>query len=77
MTIFGKKINVCKMCEASAGDDPHTYKSGERVLAICDDCYEAISSICNDIIEKRLKEIKKSVKKTTVKKTTKKKKSSK
>ena len=74
MPIFAKKINVCKMCESSAGDNPYTFKSGEKICCLCDDCRAAIESLCKDIIKKELKEAKK---KTTKKKTNTKKKGTK
>jgi len=74
MPIFAKKINVCKMCESSAGNDPYIYKSGEKICCLCEDCRAAIESLCKDIIKK---EIKKTPKKPTKKRTTNKKKGSK
>ena len=56
--ILGRKLNICAMCDTTAqSENPHKFISGERECILCEDCYNAIKSVCNIIINEKLDKI--------------------
>ena len=56
MSLF-QRIRVCKICEDTAPDKPFTFESKGRACCLCEDCHNAIKSLCLEILKEELSKV--------------------